>query len=164
MTRTAIITEARFLPLVSRPADRDPLAYCTLVLWGSIVIREVKILDGTKGLIVSMPADPAKDRCPNCHERNSVKANFCGQCGRGLPTKRDIRINAKGRPILYYDLVHPVDCQVRRRLESEVIEAYRTEEQWSQMPDYRQGHLRYDPVSGDWLRYLPSAMERRAAC
>ena len=51
------ITEVRVFPV-----DEDKLkAYVTITIYSCFVVRDLKIIDGTKGLFVAMPSKKRKD-------------------------------------------------------------------------------------------------------
>ena len=73
------ITEVR-IKLMDDPHDRLQ-AFCSITLDGSFVIRDLKIIQGTKGSFVAMPSRKLTDRCPKCHSKNHLRSLFCNQCG-----------------------------------------------------------------------------------
>ena len=69
------ITDVR-VKLASREGDRLK-AYCTIVLDGEFVVRDVRIVDGTNGLFVAMPSRKLTIPCEKCGFKNPLLARFC---------------------------------------------------------------------------------------
>ena len=42
-------------------------AFCTITIDKEFVVRDIKIIEGTKGLFVAMPSRKLTDHCPKCH-------------------------------------------------------------------------------------------------
>ena len=76
------ITEIR-IKLMDDPSERLQ-AFCSITFDGSFVIRDLKIIQGTKGSFVAMPSRKLTDRCPKCSAKNHVRARFCNECGARL--------------------------------------------------------------------------------
>jgi DNA-binding cell septation regulator SpoVG len=98
------------------------LGYCSVTVSG-FVIRDIKILRGKGGMFLSMPSHPAKDRCPDCGQKNDVQAPFCNWCGVALGFNR-AATDARGRPLLYHDTVFPSNPEARAAIESAVFRAF----------------------------------------
>jgi len=58
------ITEVR-IKLMADPNDRLQ-AFCSITFDHCFVIRDLKIIQGTRGPFVAMPSRKLTDRCPNC--------------------------------------------------------------------------------------------------
>ena len=58
------ITEIR-IKLMNDPNERLQ-AFCSLTFDGSFVIRDLKIIQGSKGSFVAMPSRKLMDHCPRC--------------------------------------------------------------------------------------------------
>lgn len=70
------------------PVDEDKLrAYVTITLDGCFVVRDLKVIQGTGGLFVAMPAKKRKDGA-------------------------------------YKDIAHPLNAEMRERLERTVLDEY----------------------------------------
>jgi len=118
------ITEVR-VKLVDDRSERVK-AYCTITLDDEFVIRDVKVIEGAKGLFIAMPSRKLTDRCPACGGKNHLKARFCNDCGARLPDNRT-EIDEQGREKLHADIAHPVSTSCRREVEKHVLAAYREE-------------------------------------
>src|SRR4051812_8385209 len=76
---TVVITEVR-IKLMEDNHERLQ-AFCSVTFDDSFVIRDLKIIEGTKGSFVAMPSRKLTDRCPGCGAKNHLRARFCNQCG-----------------------------------------------------------------------------------
>jgi stage V sporulation protein G len=118
------VTEIRIRLLDGR---RDRLrAYATITFDHEYVVRDLRIIEGTRGTFVAMPSRRLADRCPRCGGKNHLRANFCNECGSRLPNDRAPRDTA-GRPRLHCDIAHPVHREARERIESCVLTRYQHE-------------------------------------
>ncbi len=135
------ITEIR-IKLMDDPQDRL-LAFCSITIDGSFVIRDLKIIRGTKGAFVAMPSRKLMDRCSHCGFKNQLRACYCNQCGGKLEEHRALR-NDTGRAKLYADIAHPIHSECRDQLQSKIAEAYENELVLSRQPGYA---CRYDDYS-----------------
>src|SRR5215813_8935543 len=66
-------------------------AFCSVTFDDAFVVRDLKIIEGTKGSFVAMPSRKLTDRCPQCSCKNHLRARFCNQCGAKLDEDRAIR-------------------------------------------------------------------------
>ncbi len=126
------ITEVR-VKLVE--SGRDKLrAFCSITIDEAFVVRDLKIIDGTKGLFVAMPSRKLTSRCPRCGFKNQVRSNYCNDCGKGLPEESGA---VDGRAKVHADIAHPIHSECREQLQARVVEAYEREVEASRSPDYR---------------------------
>ena len=117
--------------------DKKLKAYATITLDNMFVVRNVKIIDGNKGLFVAMPSRKLKDPCPKCNFRNTVRSKFCNQCGASLPmTESRAPAAAAGsttngtdetRQSEHKDIAHPITTECRDYIQQKVLEAYNKE-------------------------------------
>lgn len=115
------ITEVRVRLLEGR---HDRLrAYATITLDHGYVVRDLRVIEGARGVFVAMPSRRLADRCPRCGCKNHLRANFCNDCGTRLPQGR-VQRDASGRLRLHCDICHPVNKEARERLESHVLRRY----------------------------------------
>jgi stage V sporulation protein G len=114
------ITEIR-IKLVS--SGRDKLrAYASLTLDETLVIRDLKIIEGENGLFVAMPSRKLHQRCHACGGKNVVRARYCNDCGA---RQIALRTEADGvRSRLYADIAHPIHQAGRDLLQRRVLSAY----------------------------------------
>lgn len=157
------ITEIR-IKLMEDPQDRL-LAFCSITIDNSFVVRDLKIIRGTKGAFVAMPSRKLMDRCPHCGFKNQLRAGYCNQCGEKLEEQRAPRSDT-GRAKLYADIAHPIHSECRDQIQSRVIEAYDNELVLARDPGYV---CRYDDYSDmdydldDWSEVADSSAGKPAA-
>lgn len=111
------------------------LAFCTITLEGSFVIRDVKIIEGPRGPFVAMPSRKVTVRCHKCRDKNHMRANYCNTCGERLEPAKVVG-DARVRPRLYVDIAHPINQRCRASIESACVQAYHEEFERSQQPGY----------------------------
>ena len=127
------ITEIR-IKLMSDPNDRLQ-AFCSITFDGCFVIRDLKIIQGTKGSFVAMPSRKLTDRCPRCSAKNNLRSRFCSDCGARLLEDRALKSD-DGRAKLYADIAHPINSECRDLIQRKVVEAFATELERAQLPGY----------------------------
>ncbi len=132
------ITEVR-IKLMEEPNDRLQ-AFCSITLDGSFVIRDLKIIQGSRGSFVAMPSRKLNDRCPRCGNKNELRASYCNNCGNGLNQERATR-DQSGRAKLYADIAHPINTECREMIQRCVLEAFEVELVKATQPGYL---CRYD--------------------
>jgi len=115
-------------------------AFCSVTIDREFVIRDLKIIEGTKGMFVAMPSRKITDRCPTCGSKNHLKAKYCNECGGRLDENRSSR-DADGRAKLHADIAHPINSACRERMQGKIVKAYEEELSVSAEPDYKP---RYD--------------------
>ncbi len=112
------ITEVR-IKLVEKKRDRF-LAFVSIVIDGSFVVKDLKLIDGCRGKFVSMPSERRMEYCEHCGCKNHLRANYCNKCGCML------RRDATHEP-LYLDIAHPITAEAREAIHHAVIQAYEEE-------------------------------------
>lgn len=128
------ITEVR-VKLVGEREDKLR-AFCTVTLDYCFVVRDLKVIRGSKGMFVAMPSRKLTDLCPKCGGKNHLRARFCNDCGYRLAPDRAER-DDMGRAKLHADVAHPINQGYREQLQSAVLEAYEEEVSQSERPGYR---------------------------
>lgn len=128
------ITEVR-IKLTERRQDKLR-AFCSITLDNAFVIRDLKIIEGPKGLFVAMPSRKLTDRCPRCNQKNPLRSKFCSECGNRLPSERAPR-DPEGRPKLHADIAHPINASAREAMQKKILKAYEEEVERSKLPGYR---------------------------
>lgn len=123
--------------------QRETAGFSSITFDESFVIRDLKILQGSQGLIVVMPSRKTTYPCPFCRIKNAFTANFCNQCGKAI---RPVHIptDAEGRRKLYADVAHPINSATRTYIIETVLVAYYRELELSQQPDYQSRYYRHD--------------------
>jgi stage V sporulation protein G len=98
-------------------------AFCTITFNDEFVIRDIKVIEGTKGPFVAMPSRKVMDHCPKCHGKNHLRAKFCNNCGNRLDPNRGRR--DRGMLVrLHTDIAHPINSDCRERVQDRIIEDY----------------------------------------
>src|SRR4051812_32582849 len=110
-------------------------AFCSVTFDDAFVVRDLKIIEGTKGSFVAMPSRKLTDRCPACGSKNHLRARFCNQCGSKLDEDRATR-DADGRVKLHADIAHPINSACREVIQTAVLKAYNAERERSKQPGY----------------------------
>jgi len=95
------------------------------------VVRNIKVIEGTKGLFVAMPSRKMRQSCPKCGFKNAIRSRFCNQCGAAMeivPTPVVIETADKSaRQSEHRDVAHPITSEFREYIQKQVIEAYEKE-------------------------------------
>jgi len=115
--------------------DKKLKAYATLTFDNSFVVRNVKVIEGTKGLFVAMPSRKIKEPCPKCGFRNVVRSRFCNGCGASLPQTEPFVRTARpanpgdeaARQSEHKDIAHPITAECRDYIQKKVLAAYENE-------------------------------------
>ena len=127
------ITEVR-VKLIHNQADKLR-GFATITIADSIVIRDLKIIDGSHGLFLAMPSRKLCDRCQKCGGKNNLRARYCNDCGVRLKELRG-EVDERGRPRLYADIAHPINQRSRDLVQVVVIQAYHEEIERSKQEGY----------------------------
>lgn len=118
--------------------DRKLKAYATLTFDKVFVVRNVKIIEGTKGLFVAMPSRRMKESCPKCNFKNAVRSKYCNQCGAQLPQyvepKPAPSSDNTQRQSEHRDIAHPITSDFREYIQKKVLEAYEEEKKHGPSP------------------------------
>jgi stage V sporulation protein G len=128
-----VITEVR-VKLVAENNERL-MAFCSITLDNAFVIRDLKIIEGTKGLFVAMPSRKLTDRCNHCGSKNHLRSRFCNNCGHRLDENRASR-DPEGRAKLHADIAHPINSVCREVMQSAIIKSFHEEKDRSKLPGY----------------------------
>lgn len=136
------ITEVR-IKLVQDNNERLQ-AFCSVTFDDAFVVRDLKIIEGTKGSFVAMPSRKLTDRCTGCGCKNHLRARYCNQCGHKLDEDRAVR-DADGRAKLHADIAHPINSACREVIQNAVIRSYQEEKERSKQPGYV---CTYDDLDG----------------
>ena len=140
-----VITEVR-IKLCEENNERL-LAFCSVTFNNAFVVRDLKIIEGTKGIFVAMPSRKLTDRCNRCSCKNHLRARFCNSCGGRLDECRATR-DMDGRAKLHADIAHPIHSGAREQIQSAVIKAFSEEREKAKMPGYVCTYDDYD--GGDY--------------
>lgn len=140
-----VITEVR-IKLVEENNERL-MAFCSITLDNAFVIRDLKIIEGTKGLFVAMPSRKLTDRCHHCGSKNHLRSRFCNNCGHKCDENRASR-DMDGRAKLHADIAHPINSSCREVMQTAIIKAFSEEKERAKQPGYVCTYDDYD--GGDY--------------
>mgnify|MGYP002624114715 CR=1 FL=1 len=129
------ITEVRIKLMDGNSENERLQAFCSITFDDCYVVRDLKIIEGTKGSFVAMPSRKLTDRCTSCGCKNHLRARFCNSCGTRLDEDRATR-DAEGRVKLHADIAHPINSACRERIQAAVIQAYQDERERAKQPGY----------------------------
>ncbi|MBI4373043.1 MAG: septation protein SpoVG family protein [Candidatus Omnitrophica bacterium] len=127
------ITEVRIFQ--KEEDDKKLRAFATVTFDDCFVVRDIKIIEGSKGCFVAMPSRRVKEPCPRCHHRNVVRARYCNQCGASLEAaspRPKAELDEEGtqsrlRQSEHRDIAHPITAEFRETIQRVVLEAYEKE-------------------------------------
>src|SRR3990167_3972789 len=129
------ITEVKIF--LKEGQDKKLKAYATLTLDNAFVVRNVKVIEGNKGLFVAMPSRKLKEPCPKCNFRNVVRSKFCNQCGNALPQVPP-RMPGSGEDLSrqseHKDIAHPITAECREYIQKKVLDAYENDRKGPSRP------------------------------
>lgn len=127
------ITEVRIKLLQNR---NDKLqAFCSVTLDNEFVIRDLKIIEGSKGPFVAMPSRKLTDKCSRCGSKNHLRAKFCNECGNRLAANR-VPTDPQGRAKLHTDIAHPINSRCRKFIQDKILHEYDEQRNLARMPGY----------------------------
>ena len=147
------ITEVR-IKLMDDPNDRLQ-GFCSITFDGCFVIRDLKIILGTKGSFVAMPSRKLTDRCPRCSTKNHLRARFCNDCAAELDEDRVVK-DHDGRAKLYADIAHPINSGCRDMIQRKVLESFEEEKILARKTGYV---CTYDDYGEDRIAKLKEPVE-----
>jgi len=136
------VTEVRIKLVDERTeqANERLRAFCSITLDDAFVVRDLRIIEGAKGLFVAMPSRKITERCPSCRHKNPLTARYCNNCGTRLP-ERPLPTDEQGRLRLHTDVAHPINQKCRDMIQRAVVQAFYRELQRAKKPGYKS---RYD--------------------
>ena len=123
---------------VKLTSDKDEKlrAFCSITVDNEFVIRDLKVIEGAKGLFVAMPSRKLTARCQKCGDKNHLRALYCNNCGVKL-SGASFRRETDGRMKLHADIAHPINSLCRDCIQSRVIKAFRDETVRASKPGYK---------------------------
>src|SRR5579883_2511551 len=143
---TVVITEVRIKLMEDSNENERLQAFCSVTFDDAFVVRDLKIIEGTKGSFVAMPSRKLTDRCPGCGCKNHLRARFCNSCGSKLDEDRATR-DADGRVKLHADIAHPINSACREVIQGAVLKAFSAEKERAKQPGYV---CTYDDFDSDY--------------
>jgi stage V sporulation protein G len=118
-------------------SDRDEKlqAFCSVTFNNDFVVRDLKIISGTKGPFIAMPSRKLMDRCNKCGGKNHLRAQYCNDCGTRLDQNRAEK-DKRGRARLHTDIAHPINSNFRENIQNLILDAFEEEVRRSKEPGY----------------------------
>ena len=126
-------------------------AFGSITFDNAFVVRDLKIIEGTKGLFVAMPSRKLTDRC-GCGTKNPLRSRYCTNCGRQLDENRAIR-DTDGRAKLHADIAHPINSTCREMIQTAVLNEYSTEKERAKQPGYVSSYDDWDSMGDETDSY-----------
>ena len=117
------ITEVKVFPRVQ--GNKKLRAYVTVTFDDAFVVRNVKVIEGNKGLFVAMPSRKVQKPCLRCRRSNTIMARFCNYCGVALEAPK--YGDSYDRQQETKDIAHPISQEFRAYMEKKVLDAYEEE-------------------------------------
>jgi stage V sporulation protein G len=117
------ITEIRIIK--KEDVTKKLKAFANVTFDNCFVVRDMKVVEGTKGLFVAMPSRRARVNCGRCgYKGNTLGGRYCSHCGAELPPyHRD----ENDRNSDHKDIAHPITPEFREKLQKANLEAYEKE-------------------------------------
>ena len=142
------VTEVRVF-LRNKDSNKKLKAYVTVTFDDSFVVRDVKVIEGSKGLFVAMPSSKMKITCSGCGHRNVVRSKFCNQCGTTIEQlSKPSATPEEARQTEHKDIAHPITSECREYIQKKVLEAYEAEAAGAQQ-DIASTQVEQDSFSGN---------------
>jgi len=120
-------------------------AFGSITFDDMFVVRDLKIIEGTKGLFVAMPSRKLTDRC-RCGTKNPLRSRYCTSCGSQLDENRAIR-SGDGRTKLHADIAHPINQTCREMIQNAVLKEYYSEKERAKQPGYVSNYDEWESFS-----------------
>lgn len=117
------ITEIKVYPK-KLGSDKKLKAFVTITIDNAFVIRDIKVIEGKRGLFVAMPSAKVTTGCPKCGKKNPLRSNFCSNCAADLSTIRDQHAQAEEEE--HRDVAHPINKETRRYIHDVIVKEYHT--------------------------------------
>lgn len=116
-----------------RDNDDRLQAFCSITFDNEFVVRDVKIIDGPRGIFIAMPSRRIMGKCPACQEKHDLKARYCSSCGKPLSTQPAASDQRTRR---FADIAHPINATCREKIHAAVTAALKEERVRAQQPGY----------------------------
>ena len=122
------ITEVRMF--LKEGSDKKLKAFATVTFDNCFIVRDMKVIDGNKGLFVAMPSRKEREICPKCGHKNIVRSKYCNQCGGSLESFQKLPSqDVTTRRSEHRDIAHPITLECREYIQKKVLEAYQSEKE-----------------------------------
>jgi len=110
--------------------DKKLKAYAIVTFDNVFVVRNIKVIESSKGTFIAMPSRKIKFSCEKCGFKNEARSRFCNQCGSRLscgqlqPCIEEAGTNFQ---IDQRDVAHPITQSFRDYLQKRVLEVFKQE-------------------------------------
>lgn len=106
--------------------DSKLKAFVTITFDNTFVVRDLKVIEGKKGLFVAMPSIKVMVSCQKCHKKNPIRSKYCNECGQSIdqPAKPETEEAIREE---HRDIAHPINAETRDYIQSKVLSAYEEE-------------------------------------
>ena len=141
-----VITEVR-IKLMDDNDDRLQ-AFCSITFDGEFVVRDLKIIEGQRGMFVAMPSRKLMSKCGRCYFKNDLRAKFCQNCGSPQNGSQQ-NGSADSRSRIFADIAHPIIAACREKIQVAVLDALQKERVLSKQPNYVCTYDDYDDLYVD---------------
>ncbi len=122
------ITEVKISLKDVKEGNQRLKAYATITFDNAFVVRNIKVIEGNKGLFIAMPSRKIKEPCSKCNFKNVVGSRFCNHCGGSLPARPAIEEQDKDlRQSEHRDIAHPINKETRDLIQNRILEAFNKE-------------------------------------
>ncbi|MCB9890619.1 MAG: septation protein SpoVG family protein [Planctomycetes bacterium] len=136
-------------------------AFCSVTLDDEIAIRDLRIIEGPRGLFVAMPSRKLMTRCPSCGTKNAIRSRYCNDCGRRIAADSPRSDSSPRVRRLYADVAHPIHARARDSLQRAILEAYERELEASRQEGYVPPS--FDDFDDDFRLDLDETIDPRAS-
>ena len=105
-------------------------AFAAITIDDCFVVKELKVIDGKKGLFVAMPSIKLTQPCPACGKKNALRNKYCVECGKKLDFEvapMQQHMSEEEMKEEHRDIAHPINAQAREYLQKKVLDAYEHE-------------------------------------
>jgi stage V sporulation protein G len=130
------ITEVRIF--LRESANSRLRAFATVTFDNDFVVRNIKVIEGNKGLFVAMPSRRVESACGKCGAKNPLKNKYCGQCGANLLSSGDKDTAAEHDKLepreQQQDIAHPINTKFREYIQKKILDAYEAEKSKAAKP------------------------------
>jgi len=102
-------------------------AFVSITIDDAFVVRDLKVIEGKKGLFVAMPSVRLSIFCPKCRKKNPIGSKFCNQCGASTEGAT-MPIGPGGVPEEHRDIAHPITAEARDYIQKKILDAYNSQQ------------------------------------